>query len=524
VKVTSKLIEHFGTYLAAQVRLLGHTPHPLQMLMADFIQGLRPEWVHPRKVILGFRYLTKTFTLRQYVKWRWLRNPHMQVIIHSATRPLAKRQAKAILKALESDELTQDLAPQGEHGDYDFNLRGIEPEQGCSLICAGIKTSLTSSRADLYIFDDPEPDDEPDVLHDRILRAYEEAAFILHPANRWLDRFREATGDPKLAYVPVPEQTQFIVVGQPHTETTAYIPPPPGLLEDDEEVHHPLADAIYLRVPAVNKNGAWLWPQKWRSERTGRVKSAAQVKRAFQRRTWRLQMEIRISPLRTGTIIDTNMIRACHRRVPAPMMFLDPADAGECEWGVAIGGLCERDVHVLDLIGLRGEVYEGDDETTQAGSTWARIFDIAQELGVKEVHLEKNYKAARVACRRYLSKRKLRITVYDYAAKANKHRRILESLETPIRNGMITAEPHVFADPRNVVQLTGLTYDRLPKLCDRADALAALVAHFLEQPALTMAEMLADRKRGYRHVAEQYRRLRITRSPYEWLSRLRNRA
>jgi hypothetical protein len=511
-------LKNFVTY---NVRAMGHTPHQLQYLIADFFQGARPEWIASSKVLLGFRYLTKTFMVRQYCKWRWLRNPQTQIIVHSSTRNLAKRFAKAILQSLRQDPLVQHLAPGPEAGEYEWNLGGVLPEQGFSLQCAGIKTSLTGSRADVYIFDDPEPDDEPEALHDRIIRSFEEARFILHPPTRWLEYFRRRTGRPELEQVPPPERTQLLVVGQPHTEATAYVPPSPEIDSDGDG--HPLANARFLRVPAVDSRGRWLWPQRYYSKRMARVLAPGEVARGFTKRTWRLQMLLSVTPEHAGEIIDLRMVPRSHRLVANPGMVVDPADGRNCEWGVCVGGLVGNQIHVQEMMGFHGEAFGDDPADEYMGeSAWARVFDLAEDLDVRWVLIEKNLKAARTACRRYLSKRKLKIAVYEHASVRSKHRRIVEALEHPIPNGMVTFEPHLLSNAQNARQITGVTYSRLPEPNDRVDALAMLIHHFVEYPGLATvrdpSRMTGPRVREVR-MSQTYQNLRITKTPYERLRR-----
>ena len=63
-------------YHGAKIR--NHLPPDFHYGMADFIEGIRPEWQTRAAVVLGFRLAAKTLlAARQYVKWRWLRNQNM---------------------------------------------------------------------------------------------------------------------------------------------------------------------------------------------------------------------------------------------------------------------------------------------------------------------------------------------------------------------------------------------------------------------------------------------------------------
>lgn len=487
------VVEDFARFVEYAASLEKHRPPWFHYTIANWLQSRRRgetirKWISRVKCIYGFRLAAKTWLLRQYVLWRWLRCPLMQVVIHSSTDDVSRRMAKAVKKALRDNPLLDHLCPKTATGSYEFNLHGQEPEQGYSLTCAGINTSLTSSRADIYIFDDPEPDVNPESMHDRIIDAFIEAKHILHRPDRHLDHFKTAT-------IPIAERTQLIVVGQPHCESTVYFPATSDFTEDGES-GHPLRGSKFLILPVITRNGEWTWREmmesKYWNEQEGRPDTVEEVRKKFTTRNWECQMMINPMYAATrGAVLNMDMVKERLRLVPEPIMAIDPADSETgCEWGIVIGGIVSGEhghqLHICYMGGVTGEVYEGDmSDATLGESVWRTIFDIGFEFGVKKILLECNLKSAQMACRRYIRKTDTRAIVEEIRVRSNKLRRITEALEQPINNGMVTCNPEVKSDPANMRQFTRLKFTKLPSPIDRLDALSMLINHLNELPELT---------------------------------------
>ncbi len=474
-------------YHGAKVR--NHLPPEFHYGMADFVEGIRPSWQTRACVILGFRLAAKTWlAARQYVKWRWLRNPNMQVIVHSSNDGMAKRFVQAIKEEMKLDPIMEELRPAHSTSDFEFNIQGITPEQGTSIAAAGIKTSMTGSRADLYIFDDPEPEVEPESLRSRILAAFGEAGDILHSPDRQARHFG-------LDHVPGPETTQLLVLGQPHCPMTAYLPRPEDF-EDDAE-GHPLIDARFLKIPVIDPyTKEWTWPdmmnKKYYHHLHKRPMTPTEVKRSMPTSRWELQYMINTEYMaEAGPVLRLKEIEVKFAKPSQCVMFVDPADSESgCEWGISIGGLHDGKIHICHLGGLWGEAFDflsEDGEVTAESlgeSTWRKVFGIAEEFGVRQVYLEKNLKAASSSCRRYCRRAGVRCVVTEYSATRRKQVRIPEALEQPVNNRMISANPEVLRDTENRRQMLKLRWDSLPKPNDRIDAFADLVMHFIEEPHL----------------------------------------
>lgn len=517
----------FRRMVAWGAALRGHDDVPsFHWTMADFLEGTRPNWIRRAKVILGGRFLAKSWLgARQYLKWRWLRCPWLQAIVHSSNDRMAGRFVQAIKEELKFDQLTTHLWPRRPGtSDFEFTLEGIVHEQGPSIVAAGIKTSMVGSRADLYIFDDPEPDTDPEAMHDRILQAFGEAGDILHSPTRHLRKMGIA-GE----ILPVPERTQLVVLGQPHCAASAYIPRPEDFEEGAEG--HPLVDATCLRIPttiagmSLDSVAAWRWPkmmeQKYFNWKEGRPMTPAEVMRTMPTSRWHLQHQVNTQfMLKAGPVLRIKEIELSYRRPTRIILIIDPADSEEgCEWGIAAGGLFSSKIHVSYLGGLQGQAYEGDDWESMGQSVWRQIFDIAAHLQVSEVFLEKNLKAASSACRRYIAKNDVTCVVTEFAARRNKRVRIPENLEPIINNRMMSAHPQVLGDVVNARQMVKLRWDRLPKPNDRIDALSHLVSILVEEPHLWALRDSAYSMPSLASTVEQFSRVESIDSPYQRLER-----
>ena len=503
--------EDLKRMVAHGARLRGHTPPPMHYIMADFLQGARPEWIARVKAMLGFRFAAKT-AFRQYCKFRWLRCPWTQIIIHSSNDNMAKKFVQAIKEELLFDPLMEHLRPEASSSDFEFNLKGVRHEQGYSIVCAGIKTSLTGSRCDFYGFDDPEPEVDPESLHDRVIQAIGEAGDILHSPRRHLHKMGWDE-------VPIPERLQMLVVGQPHCPTTAYIP-----RDEDFEIGeegNPLINAVFLKIPVLRGDGSWMWPemmeQKYYNWTEDRPMTVEEVRLSMPTSRWELQYMINVDFMKEAApVLKLAEIERSFRLVQNPILVVDPADSETgCEWGLTVLGMFEHKIHVCYLGGVRGEAYEGDDWQSMGESTWRKVFDLADEFHCREVFLEANLKSAATACRRYVAKNNVRCVVNEFRVSHMKKRRIPEILEQPINNGMVSCNPTVLSDVENLRQMTKLRWDKLPNPNDRLDALSMGVGILIEEPHLWALRKHSHQRRRRRGETAGF--ISISRNAFERL-------
>jgi hypothetical protein len=482
--------EEFKRYLRYSLYNDGHRIQPFQELFADILQGTYPGSDVYKKVILGFRGSAKTYVLRRYVEWRWRRMPWTQVVVHSSTDALAGQFTTSIKSTIDNDLIFDDISTGSGTGTLSFTLKGYEPEKGHTIRCAGINTSITGQRAHLYLFDDPEPDVMPEAMNERILAAFQEAELVLHPVDELWDGPED---------VPTPERTQYVVTGQPHWTGTAYLPRTRAI-GSDEVPPHPLKDALFFKIPALRKvpigtegsvphdSGNYaeisMMPDRFPTEQLINKRD----KRVISTPRWRLQMDIDCSPIEGEmSVVPVTRLIQRHTDLFASgnlTVCVDPADSEEyCEWGVVTAGISDGQIHVFDMLGFRASSYNTEEGVFAGEGVWAEIFQYCNEMSIGTIYIEKNLKAARVAAMRMLRKCKVKAQVFEYAAKVNKLQRIIDALEHPTNTNMVSFEPHVLQDPENFRQLAELRYTKLPKPCDRIDALAGVVSVLIDLPS-----------------------------------------
>lgn len=512
----------FGAFLRIEGESNGYTVPRFHFEIANFLQGKRgPESINTKKVVRGFRLAAKSYLFRAFCRFRQLRIPQTQVIIQSSSGPNANKFVRAYYKELKESILTKHLAPKEDSSELQFNLMGMKPESGFSVEAAGLGTSLTGSRCDLYFLDDPEPDDEPEGWYMRVIRVMMEARNILHAP----DRHNKKLG---LTGVSPIEATQLIVACQPHWSGSAYIRPGENdMIELGEDDAHPLSDAAILDVPVINSQGDWTWrammEAKYFNHREQRPMTVDEVRNGMTREVWELQYMINPSWLATaGATLNLGCVPRVRHPKAGSIMFVDPADSEDgCETSWMIFQVVEDMIHIQFIGGCHGETYEGDVEDETIGeSIWAKIFEIADEFKVERVCVEKNLKSAAAACRRFLDKTHREIATDFYQIRGEKTRRINRSLEQPINNGMVSADPTVFKDPKTLRQFTKLRWRALPKPCDRVDITAAGIDWAIENRGIISTKAESYDPAAFREaVASSTRRGICARGPVSRIGR-----
>lgn len=469
----------FAKFIAYKTARMGFDPCARHMETGDFLQAPRR-----RKVVMGPRlWSSKTTIVRWLICWRWLRNRATKIIVISNTDDNAKAMTGAVHLDLKTDPVLRHLAPvQGKIGEYIFNVRGHTPEKGKSIRCAGLTTALTSDRADLIIIDDTESDKMPETRYELVIANFAESEALLFEQGR-LYPGQEC---------PEQEELQFLVVGQPHWEGSAYVVPDPDPVTG-QEADHPLSNCEFLWLPAmINEQGE---PDD--SEATGRsnfpevvsTERCLQKKGSVTRSKWRLEYQMDTTSRDADrAVVHLSRIKEISRVPHASIMVIDPADGGEAEWGIVIGGLIDTEIHVRDLFGVREDYFEklreemDEPDRDIMEMLWDHLFERAADNRVVQVYLEHELVSARRSCERYISSREMAVEVLTFTVRGNKCKRICSTVELPIKTGMISMEPHILMDRENVRQLRELRLKRLPSPCDRIDPFASLITILMEGP------------------------------------------
>ena len=478
----AELASDFAAFTAYKQTRLGYQVMEQSLVMADFLQG-----PGRRKAIMGPRlWSIKTTLCRWYIGWRWLRNKRLKIIVVSNTDDNSKAMTGAVHDDLKNDPVLRHLAPNtGKIGEYQFNVRGYRPEKGKSIRCAGLTSTLTSDRGHLIIVDDTESDKLPETRYEIVIANFSEVEALL---------FEPAQMCPGHDEIPVQEETQFLIVGQPHWEGSAYVVPDPDPITG-EKADHPLNNVEFLWLPAMvnpetgepddGPHGISNFPEIVSTEGCRRKKNS------LGRSKWRLEYMLSVdSADATRAVISMSaLVDRCG--VPDVMQaVIDPADGGECEWGVAAGGMLDHRVHVRDIFGCREEEFQNladSEEMEVIELLWDHIFERLVEIGVQLVWLEQELVSAKRSCERYLSAHDLPIEVQTFTVRGTKLKRIVSIVELPTKTGMVSMEPHILTDQETFRQFSRLRSKKLPTPCDRLDAFASLLSILMEGPELAVA-------------------------------------
>lgn len=159
-------------------------PTPMQLLFADTLQKSKD----PRLCLLGFRGFAKTYICAAFLIWLLYRNPKLQIAIWGSNQDNAGATTKFMLRWLKDIPWLNHLAPTGEldQSALSFDVQGRGSFRGSSVMAFGIGGSVTGTRADILLVDDPETSSNGDTAKRRaqIDRAMGEAGYVIKPGGR----------------------------------------------------------------------------------------------------------------------------------------------------------------------------------------------------------------------------------------------------------------------------------------------------------------------------------------------------
>ncbi len=458
------------------------------------------------KKILGMRGISKSFTIQAFLGFRYVRVPHTRTMIISGTEQFAGDMGRSFLNLLKDLPALSHIAPTTKVAPTGFDLNDVWKEQQLSVRSHGVTSSMISSRADLFVFDDPETldntkdEEQKDDLYDRCEQAFN----ILHPPGRILERIAMMLGAPKPTSVPIVEQTQIVIAGTYQHEESMYIEPP-AVTEEGTPIRYPWRGTSELRIPCWNENHESVFPQRLPTAELEFRESRMSV------RNWRLHYELNPEPLdKQYEVIKMDKIVFVENPLitGGTVAYIDPAESGECEWGLCLAGINQTDnrPHIRALIGFQGDVggpdawiYKGNSPDLEvagyigggAKSVAAhskeqdengvlnKIMKTLKNFGVTRVVIERNRPVPVALIKRAIKNRGLNIVVDTYWVKGDKTLRIPEILDPAVNSGIVTFHPSVFdADKegqRNRRLMRELRYGFLPMPIDRLDALAGYI-------------------------------------------------
>ncbi len=154
---TSEMLEDhfivFYTYAYAHLNL--PRPTKSQYEMALFVSDRS----NPHRLLMAQRGLAKSLTSQIYVVWRFLNDPHENILIMSAGRTRAGNYSKFVQNMLRLLPVTRHLYPRHNierTSGESFDVAGSTISDSPSMFAVGSKTQVTGFRATLIIYDDIE--------------------------------------------------------------------------------------------------------------------------------------------------------------------------------------------------------------------------------------------------------------------------------------------------------------------------------------------------------------------------------
>lgn len=179
-------------------------PTDVQYDIAKFLQ-----YGPKRSIVMAFRGVGKSYITAAFVCWLWLLNPHLKILVVSATLKKSTEFLLMVKSLINTMPLLEGLKPQ--HGQknsekaLDVGPAQERTSQSNSLKCVGVLSSeITGSRADIIIADDVEIRKNSNTIAKR-----EELAGIVKEFDNVLKKGLD--------------HTKIIYLGTPQTENSLYM-------------------------------------------------------------------------------------------------------------------------------------------------------------------------------------------------------------------------------------------------------------------------------------------------------------
>lgn len=178
-----ELMRDFRNFLTVVWRFLGlPKPSAILLSLAWWLQH-GPD----RKVILGFRGLSKSWVTGCYALWKLYCNPQVKVLVVSASLDRAVAQVNWALTLIREMPELQFLTPGMDQraSSRQFDVGPATPDQAPSFKASGITGQMAGSRAHLIVGDDievPNNSMTPE-MREKVSEQIKEFEAILHPGG-----------------------------------------------------------------------------------------------------------------------------------------------------------------------------------------------------------------------------------------------------------------------------------------------------------------------------------------------------
>lgn len=461
------LARSFSKFLDYHLRLEGYSIGNIQLDMADALQLPDRE-----KILIGFRGISKTTVVKNYVAWRWLRNPRLKVKIVSDCLDHARPMAKDVLNFLRLSPIMNVYAPKTTRLSRTyFDLDYVPSEKDPSLSCIGIDGSITSTRADLIVADDIINLDNcaTAALREQMLWKIGEFNAILHPAGRHL---RNNNGtlmskDEALARLPMlPELCQIVTIGTYQDDRSILLP------TDNED--HPLLKAKRYTFPAMKQDPEGeefnnKFAGKWKATFPQRLTLQELRERCHDPNKFALDYLCDVQMIKKEEqVIKIENIPLKELESKFTYCFVDPAQGGSDETVAVFGGPVGSSLYVQMLKAWRCDT-----------PTWAReVVSMARAAKVVELHVESQAPAIVSIVQGEIIKQGGGLILRAHTQGKNKQQRLIDTLEPALNSGKVVFHPAVLQNDSTKSQLASLRRSEKLEPNDRADAITMLINGF----------------------------------------------
>lgn len=535
---------------------------PVDPLRADFRKFLWLIWKHiglpdptqsqyeiayflqhgPNKLcIQAFRGIGKSFITSAFVLWCLYCNPQLKIMVVSASKLRADNFVKFCKMLIASVPELQHLKPsQGQRdSSVEFDVGPATPDQTASVFARGIDSQITGGRADIIVSDDVEVwnNSQTSDMREKLQEKIKEFSAILKPlpTSRVIYLGTPQTEDSiynKLASTitkriwpaQVPAVELLVAYGDdlaPRVSEMASAglygaPVDPARFDMDDLTER------FAEYGAAGYQLQFMLNTKLSDEDRFPIKlknlivSPVPPERAPREVHWLPNPDRMIRDLPThgmagdryfGPAGFGNMFAEYTHRV----MSIDPSGRGKDETGYAVGFMLSGNIWVPEAGGLQG----GYDE-----EVLNKLAKIAKARKVQTIVIESNFGDGMFGklLSPVLQRHGVLAEIVETRAVSMKEMRILDVLEPVVGAHRLIVDPDVIrADDKSIQQYEGLIrshkslFHQMTHICrekgalkfdDRVDALAMLVAHFVDV-------MDQDAKKANDHAYEEWLRAEV---------------
>ena len=174
----------FSTFLTSYNNYYGYKTPTHHIVMADWLENLYKS-KNRHGILLSFRGSGKSTIVGLFCCYLLLNNPTLRIMVVSADNMLASKMVKMVKRLIETYTPLEALKPDKKisWSSESFSVNGSPHLRDNSMLCIGILSNATGSRADIIIYDDVEVPNNCDSEEKRIsLRErLDDYNFILTP-------------------------------------------------------------------------------------------------------------------------------------------------------------------------------------------------------------------------------------------------------------------------------------------------------------------------------------------------------